>query len=71
MTRENQGIDFPFFRRRFHGVSPVTDAIATTMLEDEEWHTEFLTESARMLRKNHKLVAEAFDNADIPYGHDA
>jgi hypothetical protein len=41
------------------------------MLEDEEWHTEFLTESARMLRKNHKLVAEAFDNADIPYDHDA
>ncbi|CAG5149538.1 uncharacterized protein ALTATR162_LOCUS2390 [Alternaria atra] len=56
---------------RFHGASPVTDAIATTMLEDEEWHTEFLTESARMLRKNHKLVAEAFDNADIPYDHDA
>ncbi|KAG9192587.1 hypothetical protein G6011_11321 [Alternaria panax] len=56
---------------RFHGASPVTDAIATTMLEDEKWHTQFLSENARVLSENQKLVARALDNAGIPYDHNA
>lgn len=53
--------------RRFHGTSPVTDSIATTILEDEEWHSRFLDRSARVLKKHRDIVARAFNDAGIPY----
>ncbi|EOA83686.1 uncharacterized protein SETTUDRAFT_118445 [Exserohilum turcica Et28A] len=56
---------------RFHGASPVTDAIAAAMLEDEEWHLEFLAKSARALGEQRRLVAEALDAAGIAYRHEA
>jgi hypothetical protein len=49
----------------------MTDAIATTILDDEEWHTQFLTKSARALHENHELVAEGLNKAGIPFDRDA
>ncbi|EDU45581.1 Aspartate tyrosine aromatic aminotransferase [Pyrenophora tritici-repentis] len=52
---------------RFHAASPVTDAIATVMLEDEEWHTQFLAKSARVLNEHQSIAAKGLDAAGIPY----
>lgn len=54
-------------RRRFHGASPMADAIATCILEDEEWHLQFFNKSAHILQEHRKIVAEALDSAGIPY----
>jgi xeroderma pigmentosum group C-complementing protein len=53
--------------RRFHCASPLTDAIATTILEDGEFHTQFLEESARTLGEHQAIAAKALDEAEIPY----
>jgi len=52
---------------RFHWTSPFTDAIAATILEDENFHTQFLTESQRTLKERRTIATEAFDDAGIPY----
>jgi hypothetical protein len=57
--------------RRFHGASPVTDAIASTILEDEEWHAQFLAKSASVLNEHHELVTRALDEAGIRYNSKA
>jgi hypothetical protein len=49
----------------------MTDAIATTILEDEEFHTQFLEESKRALKEHRTIAAKAFDDAGIPYGQNA
>jgi hypothetical protein len=41
------------------------------MLEDEEWHTWFLAESARVLREHQELVTRALDDAGIRYNNQA
>jgi len=56
---------------RFHGASPVTDAIATTILEDDEWHDQFLAESARVLGEHQELVTKGLDKAGIRYNKQA
>ncbi|KAI4662454.1 uncharacterized protein J4E79_004744 [Alternaria viburni] len=56
---------------RFHGASPVTDAIATTILEDDEWHNQFLAESARVLGEHQELVTKGLDKAGIRYNKQA
>jgi 1-aminocyclopropane-1-carboxylate synthase len=56
---------------RFHWTSPLTDAIASTMLEDEEWHTQFLAESARSLGEHRRIATQALDEAGIPYNRSA
>ncbi|KAJ8115989.1 hypothetical protein OPT61_g2491 [Boeremia exigua] len=52
---------------RFHGASPMTDAIATAILRDVEFHSQFLAESQRSLKLHRTVTAQAFDNAGIPY----
>jgi len=59
------------WRRRFHGASPVTDAIATTILEDDEWHDQFLAESARVLGEHQELVTKGLDKVGIRYNKQA
>ncbi|KAJ4370996.1 hypothetical protein N0V86_008690 [Didymella sp. IMI 355093] len=56
---------------RFHWTSPMTDAIATTILEGEKFHSHFLTESHRTLKEHRAIAAKAFDNAGIPYVRNA
>lgn len=63
--------NLPAWRRRFHGASPVTDAIATTILEDDEWHDQFLAESARVLGEHQELVTKGLDKAGIRYNKQA
>jgi len=55
------------FSRRFHGATPLTDAIATTILEDKEFYTQFLEESARVLGENQAIAVKVLDDAGIPY----
>lgn len=45
----------------------MTDAIATCILEDEEWHLQFFNKSTHILREHRKIAAEALDSAGIPY----
>jgi len=59
------------WHRRFHGASPVTDAIATTILEDDDWHDQFLVESARVLGEHQELVTKGLDEAGIRYNKQA
>ncbi|KAF2124105.1 aminotransferase, classes I and II family [Dothidotthia symphoricarpi CBS 119687] len=56
---------------RFHCASPLTDAIATTVLEDEDFCTEFLQESQRVLGDHRAIAAEALDDANIPYARNS
>ncbi|CAE7175293.1 hypothetical protein P3342_007934 [Pyrenophora teres f. teres] len=56
---------------RFHGASPVTDAIATAMLEDKEWHTQFTSKSARVLSEHQNIATKGLDGAGIPYNRKA
>jgi hypothetical protein len=55
------------FTSRFHGASPMADAIATTILEDERFHTQFLEESKRALEQHRMIAARTLDDAGIPY----
>ncbi|KAF2999666.1 hypothetical protein E8E13_001012 [Curvularia kusanoi] len=52
---------------RFHWTAPIADAVATTILEDEEFYNEFLNESHRTLKYHRSIAAKAFDDAGIPY----
>ncbi|KAH6615391.1 1-aminocyclopropane-1-carboxylate synthase 1 [Boeremia exigua] len=52
---------------RFHGATPLTDAIATSILEDREFCTQFLEESARALGEHQAIVVKALNDAGIPY----
>ncbi|OSS44635.1 hypothetical protein B5807_10458 [Epicoccum nigrum] len=56
---------------RFHWTSPFTDAIAATILEDNEFHTRFLAESQCTLKEHQMIAAKAFNDASIPYARAA
>jgi hypothetical protein len=60
-----------FFPRRFHWAPPLTDTIATAILENETFHTEFLEGSKRALGEHRRLAASAFDDARVPYVQNA
>jgi hypothetical protein len=49
----------------------MTDTIATAILENEKFHTEFLEESKRALGEHRTIAARDFDDAEIPYVQNA
>jgi hypothetical protein len=49
----------------------MTDAIATTILEDEKFHTQFLEESKRALEQHRIIAARTLNDAGIPYVQNA
>jgi aspartate/methionine/tyrosine aminotransferase len=49
----------------------MTDAIATTILEDEKFHTQFLEDSKRALEQHRMIAARTLDDAGIPYVQNA
>jgi hypothetical protein len=55
------------FTSRYHWTSPLTDALAATILEDKEFHTKFLEESASALSENHSVAVALLDSAEIQY----
>jgi hypothetical protein len=55
------------FTSRYQWTSPLTDALATTILEDKEFYTRFLEESVSALRENHSVAVALLDSAEIPY----
>jgi hypothetical protein len=55
------------FTSRYHWTSPLTDALAATILEDKEFHTKFLEESASAMKENHSVAVALLDSAEIPY----
>jgi hypothetical protein len=45
----------------------LTDALAATILEDKEFYTTFLEESAGALKESHSVAVALLDSAEIPY----
>lgn len=54
---------------RFHPAAQVSDAIASRILSDSDFHCQFLRNSQRLLRENKDIAIAALNEAGIPiYG---